>query len=106
KCITLHLMVLLHCQIEFGNLFASVFKDNTGTTFTRYINNLRLEYSVVLMKEKPHYTINAIASECGFPNPSTFYRLFFERFSMTPSEYLRARQSTSESPDTGNRMTK
>ena len=71
------------------NLFASIFKDNTGTTFTRYINNLRLEYSVVLMKEKPHYTINAIASECGFPNPSTFYRLFYERFSMTPSEYIR-----------------
>ncbi|MGN1233154.1 MAG: helix-turn-helix transcriptional regulator [Candidatus Cryptobacteroides sp.] len=73
------------------NMFASVFKDNTGTTFTRYINNLRLEHSVVLMKEKPHYTINAIASECGFPNPSTFYRLFYERFSMTPSEYLRTR---------------
>lgn len=88
------------------NLFASIFKDNTSTTFTRYINNLRLEYSVVLMKEKPHYTINAIASECGFPNPSTFYRLFFERFSMTPSEYLRTRQSQAESPDAGNGMTK
>lgn len=71
------------------NMFASVFKDNTGTSFTRYINNLRLEHSVALMREKPYYTINAIASESGFPNPSTFYRLFYERFSMTPSEYIR-----------------
>ena len=71
------------------NMFASVFKDNTGTSFTRYINNLRLEHSVALMKEKPYFTISAIASESGFPNPSTFYRLFYERFSMTPSEYIR-----------------
>lgn len=71
------------------NMFASVFKDNTGTSFTRYINNLRLEHSVALMREKPYFTISAIASESGFPNPSTFYRLFYERFSMTPSEYIR-----------------
>ena len=73
------------------NLFASIFKDNTGTSFTRYINNLRLEHSVALMKEKPYFTISAIASESGFPNPSTFYRLFYERFSMTPTEYIRTR---------------
>lgn len=73
------------------NLFASIFKDNTGTSFTRYINNLRLEHSVALMKEKPYFTISAIAQECGFPNPSTFYRLFYERFSMTPTEYIRTR---------------
>ena len=73
------------------NLFASIFKDNTGTSFTRYINNLRLEHSVALMKEKPYFTISAIAQECGFQNPSTFYRLFYERFSMTPTEYIRTR---------------
>lgn len=72
------------------NRFAPLFKENAGMNFSQYVNNLRLEHSVMLMKEKRNYTINAIAAECGFPNPSTFYRLFFERFSMTPSEYFKS----------------
>ena len=57
---------------------------------TAYINNLRLEHAVELIREHPEYIISHIAEECGLPNASTFHRLFRERYDMTPNEYRNA----------------
>lgn len=62
----------------------------TGVSSTAYINNLRLEHAVELIREHPEYIISHIAEECGLPNASTFHRLFRERYDMTPNEYRNA----------------
>lgn len=69
------------------NQFAQVIQQHTGTNFAGYLNNLRLDHAVRLLQEHPDYTLATIAAECGIPNPQTFYRLFRQRFGMTPSEY-------------------
>ena len=65
----------------------------TGGSFNEYVNNLRLDYSLQLMRENPQYTIEAIAEESGFQSRRTFYRLFRNRYEMTPSEYKQTKQS-------------
>ena len=55
--------------------------------FPGYINDLRLEHSVDLLKTKNNYTIEGIAQECGFSNRQTFHRLFLEKYGMTPAEF-------------------
>ncbi len=55
-----------------------------------YLNRLRVEYSVKLMKEKPHLSVEAIAEEAGFNSRGTFYRTFSKEFGMTPVQYMKA----------------
>lgn len=69
------------------NNFSSLFKQYAGMKFCEYINNLRLEHATKLLKEYPEYTIDGIAGSCGISSTTTFYRLFSEKFGMTPTEY-------------------
>ena len=55
--------------------------------FPEYINSLRLEHSVGILKSKPNYTIEGISQECGFSSRQTFHRLFVEKYGMTPTEF-------------------
>ena len=41
--------------------FAKMIKENTDTNLNGYINNLRLNYAIHLMKEQPDYTLRGIA---------------------------------------------
>lgn len=67
--------------------FNAVFDKYSQLTFTNYINNLRMERAAKLLKEKPNYSIEAIAKECGVPVRQTFYRLFSKKYGMTPADY-------------------
>ena len=58
--------------------------------FPGYINDLRLEHSVDLLRTNGNYTIEGIAQECGFSNRQTFHRLFVEKYAMTPAEFRRS----------------
>lgn len=69
------------------NSFAHLFKQYAGTSFTMYMNRLRLEHAARLLKKYPEYTINAVAEECGIFTIQTFHRLFLSYFGMTPAEY-------------------
>ncbi len=69
------------------NRLARIFRHNTNEGLTHYIRNLRLEHAVKLMMQKPNFSIKAIAAECGINSTSTFYRIFTERFGMSPAEY-------------------
>ena len=55
-----------------------------------YLNRLRVEYAVKLMKEKAHLSLDAIAQEANFNSHVTFYRAFYKVFGMTPAQYMRA----------------
>ena len=69
------------------NKFAGLFRSQVGLSFPKYINNLRLEYAIKMLKEHPNYTIDSIAKECGMSTAQTFHRLFLDKFGVTPSEY-------------------
>lgn len=69
------------------NTFAQLIQTYSGTNFSGYINNKRLDYSIHLLKDYKRYTIEAVATDSGFSNVRSFYRIFREKYGMTPSEY-------------------
>lgn len=66
------------------------------TNLNDYINRLRLEYAVKLIKSNKVYTIDSIAEASGFNSRSTFYRAFQNVFGMSPSQYLEIQKEQSE----------
>lgn len=58
--------------------------------FRHYLNERRLACSLELLKEHPRMGNDVIASEAGFNSRATFYRLFREKYGMTPNEYRSA----------------
>ncbi len=69
------------------NNFSPMFQKFTGTSYTKYINNLRLEEAARMLKEQPNFTIESIAMDSGISSVATLYRLFSLRYGMTPAEY-------------------
>lgn len=55
-----------------------------------YLNRLRVEHAVKLMKEKPNLSVNAIAQEASFNSHVTFYRAFYKVFGLSPVQYMKA----------------
>jgi len=62
-------------------------KANTGYNFTVYINEKRLKHSVTLLRDYKNYTIEAVAMDSGFGEVRSFYRVFREKFGVTPTTY-------------------
>lgn len=76
------------------NKFAQLFKENTGMSFTDYVNGKRMEHAAYLLKNNPQFTIEAIAKEVGLSN-AQFYKLFQKKFGITPSAF-RSNLSTND----------
>ena len=57
-----------------------------GQSFTAYINAMRLQDAVHLLKEEPDMPLSDIAENVGF-TPATFRDQFKRQFGMTPTEY-------------------
>lgn len=72
------------------NRISSLLQTFTGENFNGYINGLRLEYSLGLLKDFDYYTIEAVAMDSGFNNVRTFQRLFREKYGMSPAEYRKS----------------
>lgn len=70
------------------NRFASILKQFTsGGNLSVYLNELRLEYSVSLFRNHPDWSISKVAAESALPNLSTFYRLFKEKYGISPNSF-------------------
>ncbi len=67
--------------------FAEIIYENTGGRLNEYLNGLRVEHAVKLMRQYDNYTLRAIAEESGFNNMSTFHNAFKKKIGMTPSQY-------------------
>lgn len=63
-----------------------------GDNFYDYVNNLRLEHAARLL-QNPSCSLRIIdvAYQSGFNNKNSFYRLFRQKFAMTPSAYRSAK---------------
>lgn len=84
------LMELTHLN---KNRLTEIIKECTGTTPNTYINHLRIEHAVRLMKAYPYYSIESIATDSGFNSKNTFYTAFREVFGMTPNEYKKEEEN-------------
>ena len=85
--------ILLQLTPVGKNRISSLLQTFTGENFNGYINSLRLEYSLSLLKKFNHYTIEAIAMDSGFNNVRTYQRLFRDKYGMTPAEYKKSLQA-------------
>ena len=75
------------------NRLTDLIKECTGNTPNTYINRLRIEYAVKLMKTYPHYSIESIATDSGFKSKNTFYVAFRDVFGVTPNEYKKGQEN-------------
>lgn len=76
---------LLHYN---GSYLGRIVKKHTGKSLFDYSMNFTMAYAAQMLHETDK-TAAAIASELKFTNHSHFYRIFRERYGMTPSEYRR-----------------
>lgn len=65
---------------------SKVLKDRKGTTLRQYIIAYRLKLAKKLLSESAK-SVNEVAEECGFNDPSYFTKTFKNAAGMTPKEY-------------------
>ena len=65
---------------------SKVLKDRKGTTLRQYIIAYRLKLAKKLLEESGK-SVNEIAEDCGFNDPSYFTKTFKSAFGMTPKDY-------------------
>ena len=67
---------------------SQVINEQTGQTFTQYINHYRINEAVRLLGDpNVHLSIKAISAQVGFSSPTTFYKVFQSSVGMSPREY-------------------
>ncbi len=74
-----------------NNHLSQILNEFHKTNFYDYVNGFRLKAFFELNKQKQyaHYTLLALAYECGFNSKSTFNSFFKKKTGTTPSEYLK-----------------
>lgn len=70
------------------NRFASIIKEFTGDNLSSYLNDLRLNHSVTLFRTHPEMSINEVAEASAIPSMSTFYRVFKNKYGMSPKVFI------------------
>jgi len=75
-----------------SSYLSKVINHHKNTTFTNYINELRINYIVERLKNDARlrrYTIKAIATEIGFKNDESFSRAFYKYTNLKPSYFIK-----------------
>lgn len=69
-------------------MLSLVFNQEMKTTYPKYVNRLRIEKAVRLLKKKEkNLTIEEVGERCGFRNRMSFYLNFNKVLGITPKEY-------------------
>ncbi|MBC8756357.1 helix-turn-helix domain-containing protein [Kordia sp. YSTF-M3] len=71
---------------------SSILNSHKKMTFTEYLNNLRIQYTLARLendKKFRMYTIKAIAKEVGYKSHGSFSRAFKAKTGENPSTYLK-----------------
>ena len=63
-----------------------ILKNSLGKTFSEFLNELRIDYAKMLLKET-NYTATHICTKCGYNNFSYFMRQFKKITGTTPTKY-------------------
>ena len=67
--------------------FRHVFKEQTGVSPHKYVNNKRVELAAFLMEIYPGVSVSSIAKECGFSGVSQFSNAFKAKMGISPMDY-------------------
>ena len=65
-----------------------------GLSFTKYINQKRIEYAAHLIEENPKALLTDVSNQSGFTSVSAFYRNFKAFKGCSPSAYQLMQQET------------
>lgn len=74
------------------NYLSKIINQYKSTSFSNYLNNLRIHNIVNQLKINPtirKFTIKAIAQEAGFSNSDSFSKVFIKVKGVKPSQYIR-----------------
>jgi AraC-like DNA-binding protein len=74
-------------QLTKERVGAAFSKGSQYAKLTDYTQELRLEYSTLLMSSRPDLSISQIAIDCGFSSYAYYGKCFRHRFGMTPTEF-------------------
>lgn len=66
--------------------FSRYFHKLSGMTFSRYVNTIRIEKAIMILKEKKDMTITEVSRQCGFDTIRHFNRVFKDITTMTPEQ--------------------
>ena len=66
--------------------FSKYFKNITGTSFTHYLNGIRLDYAIKDMLAR-NSSVTEAALENGFPNVKSFITMCKKVYGSTPAQY-------------------
>lgn len=69
-----------------ASYLSNLFKKETGTTYTDYVNKKRIEYAKQLLKST-NYQIQSIAQQCGILDLNYFSKVFKKYTGTTPMRY-------------------
>ena len=72
-----------------SHYLSQLLNDNLDTSFSRYINNWRVETAKEMIKKNNQFTLEAIGLEAGFSSKSSFYSTFKKITGTTPAAYKR-----------------
>lgn len=78
-----------------------LFKNITGSNFSSFVSDIKLEKAGDMLIAFPNQDINEIAEHLGYYTPAYFTRIFKQRFGVTPSQY-RKQNSRPDFPDSRN----
>lgn len=68
------------------NYLTTYVKKHTGRNCRDIIQETKLQYAIELL-DNSVLSIYHIAEECGYSSPSHFFRVFREKYGITPNEY-------------------
>ena len=66
--------------------FSTLFKRETGTSFTAYVTTVRMEAAAEAIRGTEEKTY-LIAQRCGYEDPNYFSYVFKRHFGVTPTKY-------------------
>ncbi|HHV11246.1 MAG TPA: AraC family transcriptional regulator [Clostridiales bacterium] len=61
-------------------------KEKAGMTYSEYVQNIRLTQADKLLRSSK-LTVEEVANRVGYRNKGYFYKIFTERYGVTPSKY-------------------
>jgi AraC-like DNA-binding protein len=77
------------------NYLSQIINHYKETSFTTYLNNLRIDFAVEELKKNKKwqkYAISSIATEVGFNTSESFSSAFFKKTSIKPSYFIKELQ--------------
>ncbi|MEG2324400.1 MAG: helix-turn-helix domain-containing protein [Anaerovoracaceae bacterium] len=80
-----------------SSYLSSLFKKEMGISFSQYLTQVRLNYSMKLLAET-HLSMTEIGMNAGFSEQSYFTKVFKDIIGMTPSQYRKRQNSFTLTP--------